>query len=110
MEKIMNKLVRDRIPEIIISNGEQPFYHILSQEEYDNALIEKMLEEYQEICHAKTNAEILEECADLMEVLFAYTVSHGYSEEDLLKARVRKREKRGGFDQRIFLEKTETNL
>ena len=103
----MNKLVRDKIPDIIRKNGDIPFYHTLNEEEYISAIKTKMAEEYQEILDAKTKEETLEECADLLELLFALTTANGYQEEDLLNARVLKREKRGGFDKRIFLEKTE---
>lgn len=105
--KVMNKLVRDNIPDIIRKNGDIPFYHILDEEEYILALKTKMMEEYQEILGASSKEEILEECADLLELLFALTVANGYTEEDLLNTRILKREKRGGFDKRIFLEKTE---
>ena len=43
------KLVRDKIPEIIRSNGEEPETRILSDEEYKKELEKKLLEEYQEL-------------------------------------------------------------
>lgn len=102
----MNKLVRDKIPEIILKNGETPLYHILDDEEYQKELINKMMEEYTEVKNAKNREEILEECADLLEVILAYLKVYGYSLEDLNQARTLKRDKRGGFDKKIFLEKT----
>lgn len=103
----MNKLVRDKIPDIIKQNGDIPFYHVLNEEEYKKYLFLKMMEEYNEILGAKTNEEVLEECADLLEVIFAYAKAHNFSERDLLDMRGKKREKRGGFDKKIFLERTE---
>lgn len=108
MERIMNKLVRDRIPEICLANGDIPVTHILTEEEYLQCLKDKMMEEYKEILSAKNKDEALEECADLMELLFAYTTALGFQEEELLDARMRKRDKRGGFEKRIYLEKTIT--
>lgn len=108
MEKIMNKLVRDNIPDIIIKNGDVPYYRILDDEEYVTCLKEKILEEYHEILNAQTKEETLEECADLLELLFALTKLNGYSEEDLLRTRILKRDKRGGFDKKIYLEKTDS--
>lgn len=108
MEKVMNKLVRDKIPEICLANGDTPITHILNEEEYLKCLKDKMMEEYQEILGAKTHEEALEECADLMELLFSYTTALGFKEEELLEARTRKKEKRGGFEKRIYLEKTIT--
>ena len=106
MEQIMNKLVRDKIIDIIINNGDIPTYHILDEKEYIEALKLKLNEEYQEILKAKTKEEILEESSDLLEVLCALIKAIGYQEEDLSKMRTLKREKRGGFDKRIYLEKT----
>jgi len=106
MEKIMNKLVRDNIPDIIQKNGDIPSYRILNDNEYVRCLKEKIFEEYHEILDAQTKEETLEECADLLELLFALSKFNGYCEEDLLNARVSKREKRGGFDKKIYLEKT----
>lgn len=106
MEKIMNKLVRDKIPEICLANGDIPVSHVLNEEEYLKSLKDKMMEEYKEILGATTKEEALEECADLMELLFAYTTALGFKESELLDARARKREKRGGFEKRIYLEKT----
>ncbi len=109
MERIMNKLVRDKIPEICLANGDIPVTHILSEEDYLKCLKDKMLEEYQEILRAMTKDEALEECADLMELLFSYALALGFKEDDLLNARTRKREKRGGFEKKIYLEKTIKN-
>lgn len=106
MEKIMEKLVRDNILDIIIKNGEEPIYRILNDEEYIKSLKVKMMEEYQEILDAKTKEDVLEECADLLELLFALTKIYGFKEEDLINMRILKREKRGGFDKKIYLEKT----
>ena len=106
MEKVMNKLVRDNIPDIIINNGDVPIYHFLDDVQYIKCLKEKMVEEYEEIIKANTKEEVLEECADLLELLFALIKVNGFSEEELLNARVLKRDKRGGVDKRFFLEKT----
>ena len=106
MEKIMNKLVRDKIPEIILANGEEAIYHRLNEEEYIEALKVKLKEEYEEVREALTKEEVLEECADMLEVIGALVEASGFSEEDLIRTRNLKREKRGGFKERIFLEKT----
>lgn len=106
MEKIMNKLVRDKIPEICLANGDIPVTHVLTEDEYLKCLKDKMMEEYKEILEATTKEEALEECVDLMELLFSYTTALGFKESELLEARTRKRDKRGGFEKRIYLEKT----
>lgn len=103
----MNKLVRDYIPDIIESNGEKAIYRVLEDEEYKDSLKKKLEEEYIELRDAESPREVIEECADLLEVLFALAKSVGYSEEDLIKERTLKREKRGGFDKRIYLERVD---
>lgn len=44
MEKVFNKLVRDRIPEIIRNNNEEAITRILNDDEYKKALENKLLE------------------------------------------------------------------
>lgn len=56
MDKVYNKLVRDNIPEIIRRNGEEPVCHVLSEEEYWDALLKKDEEELIEVKEAETKA------------------------------------------------------
>ena len=98
-----NKLVRDKIPDIIKNNNEIPVIRILSDEEYKEELIKKLYEEYKEVIGANTKEEILEECSDVLEVLIALLESYGYKLEDLIKSRENKKEKRGGFKKKIYL-------
>ncbi len=93
------KLVRDRIPEIIEAHGETPVIRILDTEEYLECLERKLDEEVAEY-HEEKN---LEELADVLEVVFALSKAAGYSREALLAAYEKKHEARGGFDERIFL-------
>lgn len=96
---IYNKLVRDRIPEIIEAQGEKPNIRTLDEAEYLSALEEKLNEEVCEY-HRDKNCE---ELADILEVAFALAAVHGCSREELLALCSRKREARGGFEKRIFL-------
>lgn len=92
------KLVRDKIPQIITAAGKKPITRILEQEEYLEELDRKLSEEVAEYQADKS----LEEMADVLEVLLAICEARGYSVEELMAARNEKREKRGGFEQRIF--------
>ena len=94
-----NKLVRDKIPEIIRSGGEVPNVRILEQEEYLVCLNKKLDEEVAEF-HCDQNAE---ELADILEVLYALTKAIGCNKEELMRVYESKHENRGGFDERIFL-------
>ena len=94
-----NKLVRDRIPEIIESSGKSCTAEILSSEEYLRMLDAKLDEELAEYHKDQT----IEELADLLEVIRAVTVARGYSLEDLERVRAEKAAERGGFEKRILL-------
>ena len=95
-----NKLVRDRIPEIIENDNKSCDIRILDDKEYLEMIDAKLDEELAEY-HQDQN---LEELADLLEVLYAATKARGYSLEELEVCRKKKAEKRGTFDKRIFLE------
>lgn len=94
----MGKLVRDRIPEIIRNDGEKPIIEILSDAEYLSELDKKLNEEVAEYQADKS----IEEMADVLEVLFAICEARGYSVEELMQVKESKREKRGGFKERIY--------
>jgi predicted house-cleaning noncanonical NTP pyrophosphatase (MazG superfamily) len=100
MEKIVyEKLVRDKIPEIIEKSGKTCETEILTDEEYVKMLDKKLCEELAEYYKEKN----LEELADLLEVLYAAAQARGYSLEELEQVRVEKRNARGGFEKKIFL-------
>lgn len=100
-EIIYEKLVRDKIPEIIEGSGKQCEIEILSDEKYLEMIDKKLDEELAEY-HKDKN---IEELADLLEVIYAATKARGYSIKDLEKIRDEKAEKRGGFDKKILLKK-----
>ena len=100
IEKIIyNKLVRDKIPEIIEASGKTCETEILSDEWYFQMFDKKLDEELVEY-HQEQN---IEELADLLEVLYATAKARGYSVEELDHVRVEKQEARGGFDKKILL-------
>ena len=94
-----DKLVRDKIPELIRAQGETPVTRVLEPEEFARLLEAKLDEEVAEF-HADKSAE---ELADILEVVFALAESSGVSQAQLLEIYQRKHEARGGFDRRIFL-------
>lgn len=101
MAKIYNKLVRDRIPQVIEATGAKCDIRIADKEEHYQLLETKLQEEVGEFLEDKN----LEELADIMEVLFGLAENLGYSEEDLMRKREEKRGERGGFKEGIVLEK-----
>jgi len=104
MKKIYNKLVRDNIPHIIRNDGEEPLFRILNDEEYKNELERKLYEEYQEVLAAKTTEDKIEELADMLEIICALANLENKSLDDVIEVLQKKRNERGGFDNKIFLE------
>lgn len=105
MEKIFNKLVRDKIPEIINNNNEVAVTRILDDINYRKELIKKLLEEYNEVKESDKD-NILEELADMLEIIETIAKLENKTLNDLLKIKEEKKQKRGGFDNKIFLIKT----
>lgn len=100
--KVYDKLVRDRIPEIIKSSGNKCEIEVVSDDVALEYLYKKLNEEVSELLEDKN----LDEIADVMEVLFAIGSKYGYSEEDILNRRNEKRDSRGGFEDNLILKKT----
>ena len=99
----MGKLVRDKIPQIIIADGRTPIVRTLSDEEYLSELDRKLNEEVAEYQADKS----LEEIADVLEVLLAICEARGHSVDELIEVRDKKREKRGEFRDKVYWEGTE---
>ena len=95
-----DKLVRDKIPEIIKKKGKQVSTHQADQQEYLIKLTDKLQEEVDEFM-ADQN---LEELADILEVIQALCELMGYKYADLEKLRLNKKNDRGGFRQQIILD------
>ena len=98
--KICNKLVRDEIPNIIISKGEKPKTRILSDEQFITELNKKLQEEVAEYLADESMAEL----ADVLEVVHGILFAKGKTFGELEKIRREKKNERGGFEKRIFLE------
>jgi predicted house-cleaning noncanonical NTP pyrophosphatase (MazG superfamily) len=107
MIKNYNKLIRDRILEIIEETGEKPYSRILNKKEYIKEIKKKILEEAKELIQAKTKKEIINEITDIQELIDVLTVELGLTKSQLRKLQKEKNKKRGGFKKRLFLIKTE---
>lgn len=97
-----NKLVRDRIPEIIKESGRECIITVLEDHDYLKSLNNKLKEELDEYY---TDDDITE-LADLVEVIYAILKYKGISIEEFEKIRLDKKTKRGGFDKGVFLVST----
>ena len=99
--KVYNKLVRDKIPQIIEANGQKAQLKILEDDAYLASLEEKLNEEVGEY-HRDKN---LEELADILEVVYALADEIG-SREELMAIFDKKHQARGGFEKRYYLVST----
>ncbi|NQT61150.1 MAG: nucleoside triphosphate pyrophosphohydrolase [Bacteroidetes bacterium] len=116
MKKTYNKLIRDRIPEIIekagentpvkagentpVKAGHESRVRVLDDDEYLTYLSKKLQEEVDEFQEAPS----LEELSDILEVVLALAAVQGKTPDDLEALRVEKRERRGSFEKRLLLE------
>jgi predicted house-cleaning noncanonical NTP pyrophosphatase (MazG superfamily) len=100
MIKTYNKLVRDKIPEIIREKGDKPSSHTALDAEYKTKLNEKLKEEVEEYLESETS----EELADVLEIIYAIYQLKGLDEKELEKIRKRKAGEKGRFDKKIILE------
>ncbi len=105
MKQVCDKLVRDKIPKIIESNGETPIYRTLSPEEYWQYLLKKDSEELQEVKTANSLEERKKELADKLELIRAMAEFNGLCLEDIIEEADKKNVKNGGFKRRLLLEK-----
>ncbi len=103
--KVFNKLVRDKIPDIILADNQLPVTRVLNDEEYVEELNKKLLEEVNEYLDGNNTMEIV----DILEVLRAIVEQQGLTMEEIEEKRVKKASKRGAFKDKIFLEKIMEN-
>ena len=97
----VQKLIRDRLPEIMRGQGLAVFDRRLDDDEFIVALGDKLVEEAHE-ARAASPDEIAGELADVLEVVHALAQVHGLSLQDVEAARQAKRAERGGFDARVY--------
>jgi predicted house-cleaning noncanonical NTP pyrophosphatase (MazG superfamily) len=94
-----NKLVRDKIPEIIKADGKECETRVLDDQEYLLSLNKKLDEELREYYES----ESIDELVDMVEVIYAVARQYGISIQEFERLRLLKRQERGGFDQKLLL-------
>lgn len=107
VRKEYNKLVRDRIPEILTTQGIHFGIETMSNSEYYQALRRKIVEEAQEVAEA-TDQDLMMELADLWEVIDATINAYGISRNQVLACQMQRRIERGTFSEKLKLLWTET--
>jgi len=103
LKVLFNKLIRDRMPEVAAQrDGAVIHCKTLNDEEYDSALRAKIVEEALEVAATTSKQELIEELADLFEVIDALKIVHGISLQEIQAIQEAKRLERGGFANRTF--------
>ncbi|MDP3870826.1 nucleoside triphosphate pyrophosphohydrolase [Phenylobacterium sp.] len=98
----VEKLIRDKLPQIMRDQGLAVFEHRLDEDAFITALKAKLLEETREAQAAGDAAELTDELADLSEVMLALAAAHGVTLDDIEARRLAKHAERGGFEGRIY--------
>lgn len=101
----VDKLIRDlAYQHISPQSGVEICERTMEDEEYDQRLKDKLLEEAQEVLEARDTQELEEELADVLEVLMAIARFKGIEFSDVVKCADQKRSKKGGFEARKYAE------
>ena len=102
--KTYNKLIRDKIPEIIRKNNAVPKISELNDEQFKIALKEKLAEEAKELLEAKTQEEILNELSDVLQLIESIAINNNLSVSYIEKQKEKKKQERGAFEKKLYLE------
>lgn len=105
-EIIYNKLIRDRIPEITLDDGWQSTTKVLNKKDFIIELKKKILEEAKELNEGKGDKNLVEELADIQEIIDAILAEKSVKFSNFQSQKLEKRKKRGGFKKKLFLIKT----
>jgi len=97
-----NKLVRDRIPEIIKESGNTYEARVLDDVEYEKELKKKLVEESKEVSKA-SQGKILNELADVLQLIKSISSHYKISFSEVVRNQIEKKKKRGAFSKKIFL-------
>lgn len=98
-----NKLIRDKNVEIMEKKGCKVTYEVLNDKRYREELDKKLKEEVNEYLEAYD----IEEMADVMEVIYAMLDYTGVTMEEVEKVRLEKKNRKGGFKNKIYLKDVE---
>jgi predicted house-cleaning noncanonical NTP pyrophosphatase (MazG superfamily) len=104
--RIFDKLVRDKVPSAIEAKGELVSAMELPNPALRAALRRKLVEEALEVANAEGDQAIVDELADVFEVMQALQRNLGLHGDEIERRAEKKRTKRGGFDRGLFLRST----
>jgi inorganic pyrophosphatase len=102
-----NKLVRDKIPQVIRGKGCSVNDYEIVGSELNTALKNKIIEEAQEVVESKSIEALKEELADLLEVISATMSANKINPEEIEKIRSTKNQERGTFSKGVYVSSIE---
>ena len=102
----MKKLIRDNIPDIIKNKWGKCEFYIASDVEYSIELLKKLIEESIEVKESRNKKELIEELADVVEVINSICDYESISIDDIEKARIKKKKEKWWFSKKIIFKYT----
>jgi len=106
---IFNKLIRDKLKDEYVKLDHRATYIELSESELLEALKQKIIEEAKEIPADGLKEEIISELADIEQVIEDIAKRYGILDKEIVSAKQKKFEKKGGFAEGLFVERVELN-
>jgi predicted house-cleaning noncanonical NTP pyrophosphatase (MazG superfamily) len=101
---LSKKLWRDKIIEMVEADGSKVHWRRLNDQEFEQQLRVKLLEEAEEVRNTQLKDELIAELADLYEVIDTLIAANNIIKEEIIAEQIKKRDSRGGFAERIFVE------
>lgn len=96
------KLVRDRLPEIIETTGNRCEFRIIPEEEFEKELRKKIIEEASELRDIPKE-KLPKELADILEIIESIAKVNGINLKAIKEMQRKRRKEKGGFKKRIYL-------
>ncbi len=101
---IFNKLIRNKIPDRMLQEGISIHGRSLSEEEYKKYLLKKLVEEAQEVIESTSRQEVLEEIADVMQVIIGLSKIFDFDQKDIENERLKKLKVNGDFNKDCYVD------
>ena len=98
----VEKLIRDQVPSLLRAKGIVVHERVMKQEEFIQRLKDKLMEEGEEVRQAQNTEELLEELADVLEIIQTLSSAAGLTMDEIERKRIEKRQVKGGFEEKIF--------
>lgn len=109
---LLNKLVRDKAIGLFEKEGavHVEWRALDDNEDFLGALGEKMVEELEEVFEAESREHLIEELADVEEVLLALKELAQVSQKEIDEVKAAKKAKKGGFSDRSYVQYVECKV